>query len=338
MSGAWLEAARQIPGLTVAGLVDLDLDRARSRAAEFGLADALVGRDAEDTIRCTGADMVFDVALPSTRRDLALMAFRHGCHVLTEKPMADSLEHARDIMDAARAAKRIHAVIQNRRYHPGVRRIRRFIASGAIGDLTSLHCDFFIAPHFGGFREEMDHVLLLDMAIHTFDAARYMAGKVPVAVYCNEWEPMGSWYRQGSSAAAIFELEGGAMFTYRGSWCANGPRTSWESTWRIVGTRGSLLWDGYDDIRAEVTTDRAVPGQPYLRETEAVTVPALDPADRVGGHLGILQDFVAAIAAGKAPETRGEDNIRSLAMVFGAIASSTAGQRVPVVVPELQGA
>ena len=33
------------------------------------------------------------------------------------------------------------------------------------------------APHFGGFREEMDNVLLLDMAIHTFDAARFVSGQ-----------------------------------------------------------------------------------------------------------------------------------------------------------------
>ncbi len=70
-------------------------------------------------------------------------------------------------------------MIQNRRYIANVRRIRRFLDSGAIGTPTSIHCDFFIAPHFGGFREEMGHVLLLDMAIHTFDAARFMVNGEP---------------------------------------------------------------------------------------------------------------------------------------------------------------
>ncbi len=53
---------------------------------------------------------------------------------------------------------------------------RARIASGAIGALTSVHADFFLGPHFGGFRETMDHVLLLDMAIHSFDAMRCMTG------------------------------------------------------------------------------------------------------------------------------------------------------------------
>lgn len=333
MSRAWLEAARQVDDVVIVGLIDIDIARAKARAEEFGLSEAAIGTDAGDVIDRTRPDIVFDVVVPAARRDLALTAFDRGCHLLTEKPMADSLAHAGEIIAAGQAAGRLHAVIQNRRYHPAVRRIRRFLDSGAIGELTSLHCDFFIAPHFGGFREEMDHVLLLDMAIHTFDAARYMAGEVPKAVYCHEWEPAGSWYRQGSSAVATFEFGDGVVFNYRGSWCANGARTSWESAWRFIGTRGTLVWDGYDDLRAEVATDEPVPGQPVLRLTEPIVVPPAAASDRVGGHLGIIRDFVAAVKSGRAPETRGEDNIQSLAMVFGAIESAESGRRVAIRVP-----
>ncbi len=261
---------------------------------------------------------------------MALTAFGRNCHLLTEKPMADTIAHAREIIVAARSAGRIHAVVQNRRYNPSVRRIRRFIESGAIGELTSVHCDFFVAPHFGGFREEMDHVLLVDMAIHTFDAARYLAGATPLAVYCHEWDPQGSWYRQGACAAAIFELSGGIVFTYRGSWCANGERTSWDSNWRFVGTRGSILWDGYDDVSAAIATERGEPGQRVLRAMDPIEVPPLSPNDRVGGHLGVMQDFIAAVEGGPAPETAGTDNAKSLAMVFGAIKSAENSRRVEI--------
>ena len=77
---------------------------------------------------------------------------------------------------AATRAGRVHAVVQNRRYVEGVRRIREIIADGTLGELTALHADFFIGAHFGGFRDAMEHPLLLDMAIHTFDAARFMSG------------------------------------------------------------------------------------------------------------------------------------------------------------------
>jgi predicted dehydrogenase len=208
-----------------------------------------------------------------------------------------------------------------------VRRIARALRVGIVGDVTSVHADFFLAPHFGGFREDMDHVLLLDMAIHGFDAMRCMTGFAAKGVYCREWNPPGSWYRNGSSAAAIFDLEGGAVFDYRGSWCAQGLRTSWECAWRFVGTRGALVWDGADLLRAEVAGE----GRDGLFDNVvAAPVSELDPTDRADGHMGVLSDFVAAIAAGTAPETVGHDNIRSLAMALGAIESAQAGQYVEI--------
>ncbi|TPL95588.1 Gfo/Idh/MocA family oxidoreductase [Mesorhizobium sp. B2-3-12] len=327
MSRQWLDAASRIDGLAIVGLVDLDAERARARAVEYGLANAVTGTSLDAVLDQTKPDAVFDVVVPAARRDVALSAFAHKCHLLTEKPLADSPENARTIVEAARRAKRVHAVVQNRRYVANVRRIRRFLDSGVIGAATSIHADFFIGPHFGGFREEMDHVLLLDMAIHTFDAARYMVAGEPAGVFCQEWEPAQSWYRQGSSASAVFDLGGGKVFTYAGSWCAAGFRTSWEGSWRIVGERGSLTWDGHDGLKAEAV----VSGRDGLMDkTEPVGVPALDPSDRVGGHLGIIQDFMHAIETGTEPETRGADNIKSLAMVFGAIESAETGRRVAI--------
>ncbi|MBZ9843003.1 Gfo/Idh/MocA family protein [Mesorhizobium sp. CA5] len=327
MSKHWLDAVKQIDGLAIVGLVDLDAERAQARAREYALSDAIIGTNFDAVLDQTKPDAVFDVVVPAARREVALSAFAHDCHLLTEKPLADSPENARAIVEAARKARRIHAVVQNRRYVPNVRRIRRFLDSGVIGKPTSIHADFFVAPHFGGFREEMAHVLLLDMAIHTFDAARYMVAGEPASVYCQEWEPVNSWYRQGSSASAVFDLGGGKVFTYAGSWCADGFRTSWEGSWRIVAERGSLLWDGHDGLKAEVIASGR---DGIIDKTQPIEVPPLDPADRVDGHLGIIRDFMHAIETGAEPETRGADNIKSLAMVFGAIESAESGRRVTI--------
>ncbi|HTR12234.1 MAG TPA: Gfo/Idh/MocA family oxidoreductase [Roseiarcus sp.] len=327
MSKAWLDAARRIDGLSIVGLVDIDLERARSRALEFRLngADAAASLDA--MLDSKQPDVVFDVVAPAARSSVARSALAHGCHLLTEKPLAASLEEARAVVAAARKADRVHAVVQNRRYHPGVRRIRRLLDSGGIGRPTGIHCDFFLGPHFGGFREEMEHVLLLDMAIHTFDAARAMTGLEASRVYCREWNPPNSWYRQGSSAAAIFDMGGGAVFTYRGSWCADGERTSWEALWRIVGERGSLVWDGFDAIGAEATSGAR---DGLFDAVRGLEIPPLDPADRVGGHFGVMQDFIAAVRGGPLPETAGADNLKSLAMVFAAIKSAETGRPVDI--------
>ena len=329
MSEVWFDAARRIDGLSIVGLVDLDLDRARSRAAEFGLEGAATGASLDAMLDSRPTDVVFDAVVPAARTSVARSAFAHGCHLLSEKPLAASLEEGRAIVAAARKAARVHAVVQNRRYHPGVRRIRRFIDSGALGRPTSVHSDFFLAPHFGGFREQMEHVLLVDMAIHTFDAARAMTGLDGERVYCREWDPASSWYQQGSSAAAIFDMSGGAVFTYRGSWCAEGAATSWEASWRIVGERGSLVWDGFDAIRVEAVEARTREGR--FARARTIEVPQLDTADRVGGHFGVMQDFIAAVRGGPPPETAGADNLKSLAMVFGAVESAEGGRPVDIV-------
>lgn len=330
MSRAWLQAAAKIPDLRIVGLADLDVERAKRRAAEFSLQDLVVAADLDSLLSRSRPDLLFDVVVPAARQAVVSASLAAGCHVLSEKPMAETLADARDLVARARAAGRIHAVVQNRRYVPGVRRIARALRSGVIGAVTSVHADFFLAPHFGGFREEMDHVLLLDMAIHGFDAMRCMTGLTASAVYCREWNPANSWYRQGSSAAAIFELENGAVFVYRGSWCAAGVGTSWECAWRFVGTKGALTWDGADKIQMEVVGRG--PRDGLFDAVTPVDVWPLAAEDHVGGHFGVLSDFVAAVRSAGEPETVGHDNIRSLAMVIGAIDSAEAGRRVDIVI------
>jgi predicted dehydrogenase len=327
MSRAWLDAVRKLEGLQLVGLVDIDVAQAEKRAREHGLTNAAVGGDLAAILSAAKPDIVFDVAVPQARRQVVETAFAHDCHVLTEKPMAIDRDDARAILLAANRSGRLHAVVQNRRYLAAVRRIKRFLDSGALGRPTSIHCDFFIAPHFGGFREAIDNVLLVDMAIHTFDVARYVIGGTPKTVFCTEWEPVNSWYKAGSSAVATFQMEGGTIFNYRGSWCAAGLNTSWESSWRIVCERGALTWDGFDRLMAERTTGQR---EGLFDLTEMVEVPPLDPRDRIGGHFGIIEDFVDAIRTGGEPETRGSDNIKSLAMVFAAIESAGSGHRVAV--------
>ena len=327
MSQTWLDAVAQLDGVRVLGLADLNLARAEGVAARHDLRDVATATDVPELLARTRPDIVFDLVVPAARHAVVSAALAANCHVLSEKPMAESLAQAHDLIARAEAAGKIHAVVQNRRYLANVRRIAAHVSSGVVGEITSVHADFFLAPHFGGFREEMDHVLLLDMAIHAFDAVRCMTGLPARNVYCREWDPKSSWYQQGSSAIAIFEMGNGAMFTYRGSWCAAGLGTSWECGWRFVGTHGTLTWDGYDQLRAEVSTAKRTG---LFDEVAAVRLPEAAPAGRIGGHLGVLQDFIAAVKGGPAPETRGADNIQSLAMTLGAIASAKAGRRIEI--------
>ena len=326
MSQAWLTAASEIADLEVVGLVDLLPEAAQRRADQFSLSEALIESDLQRALERAAPDIVFDCTVPEAHLHVTLTALAHGCHVLGEKPMADTLEHARQMVAAAQAAGKLYAVIQNRRYDPNIRRLRQLITEGQLGPLTTLNSDFYIGAHFGGFRDTMPHVLLLDMAIHTFDAARLLTGADPVSVYCKEWNPAGSWYARDASAVAVFELSGGIIYTYRGSWCAEGLRTTWEADWRVIGTRGSATWDGAERIEARAVSATGS----FLSENAAVEAPPFADLGKTGGHAGLLREFIRCVQTGEQPETSCTDNIKSLAMVFGAIASAERGVPVPI--------
>lgn len=330
MAKGWLRALQSASDLSheveIVGLVDLDLSVAEALAVEFKLNDVAVGQDLAAVIETTKADIVFDIVVPSARFAVVSTALGLGCHVLSEKPLATSMEEAKSLLSLAAETGRVHAVVQNRRFISGVRRLRRAVEDGLIGDVSGIHCDFFIGPHFGGFREAMDNVLLLDMAIHTFDAARFVSGKQPLSVYCVETNPPGSWYAHGASANAIFKLSGDVVFTYRGSWCAEGRRTSWESAWRLVGSKGMITWDGEESFEATVAGEE----QGLLRGHHVLAVPAAPDENEIHGHRSVLTDFIEAIKSGRRPETASDDNIKSLSMVFGAIESARTGLPVSI--------
>ena len=334
MATGWaksLTSTSLVERVEICALVDRNLEMARKLQADLGLTTAVLSTDLATVLADLKPDLVFDIAVPSARLGIVRMALRAGCDVLTEKPMATSLAEAAAINATARETGRVHAVTQNRRYKDGIRRVRATLERGVIGEITALHADFFIGAHFGGFRDVMEHVLLLDMAIHTFDAARYISGEEPEAVYSIETNPKGSWYAHGAAATAIFEMTNGVQFSYRGSWCAEGSDTHWDAAWRIIGTKGTLIWDGLDAYQIKVVTGT----DGFSR---ALTeVPILPPADasQTEDHTSVIRAFLDALDHGHAPETSGEDNIRSLAMVFGAIESSASKQRV-LINPEVQ--
>ncbi|WP_201360414.1 Gfo/Idh/MocA family protein [Dictyobacter formicarum] len=325
MSGAWLEAVRQLPEVEIVGLIDILEEAARKKATDFQLPNAIIARDLASVFEQTEVDAVFNCTIPEAHYEVTMTALKHGCHVLSEKPLADSMEHAKEMLAAAQQSGKIFSVIQNRRYEPAIRQIKHFLEQKTIGGITTVNSDFYIGAHFGGFRDHMKHVLLLDMAIHTFDAARLLIGADPVSVYCKEWNPRGSWYDQDASAIAIFEMVDGTIYTYRGSWCAEGLPTTWECDWRVIGEKGTLIWDGGKKQQAQIVKETGS----FISVYQDIEIPAYE-ADNIGGHAGLIREFFECIQNGTQPETQAADNIKSLAMVFGAIESAETGQAVRI--------
>ena len=327
---AWLDACRThfADSIELVGFVDINADAARTRATEYA-PGAWTGTSLDEALATLKPDVVFNCTIPDAHLATSTAALNAGSHVLTEKPLAANLPGALALRATAAHTGRTLSVIQNYRCRREARTVRAALASGVIGKLHTINADFFLAPRFGGFREQMKHVLLLDMGIHTFDASRFFSGASPVAVYCHEFNPTGSWYAHGASAHAIFEMTGGVVVNYRGSWCAQGLQTNWNSSWRFIGDRGTLLWDGGEGIRAErVVGDWN--GKEFHQLVEPVAISLLPDEPASNGHAGMIGEFLAALDGGAAPSTVVTDNIQSFAMVEHAILSADSGQRIAI--------
>lgn len=323
MGRAWGKNLKEHPDVEVGGWVDIRPGAAEEAAEALQLSGPHTGDDLGKALAEVKPDFVVDVTIPEAHRDVTLQALAAGVPVLGEKPMADSMEHAREMVAASEKAGKLYMVSQSRRYDARIQTYRTLIQE-QIGALGILNSDFYIGAHFGGFRDEMASVLLLDMAIHTLDQARYLSGADPVSVYCEEFNPAWSWYKGDASATALFEMTGGLRYTYRGSWCSEGKNTSWEADWRAVGPKGTAVWDGTGAPSADVVTKSGS----FFSETEPHMTEV--PANVPGGIAGSLRDFLKAIQTGATPMGECHDNIKSLAMVFAAIESSAVGARVPV--------
>jgi predicted dehydrogenase len=326
IAGAKYDATKGRSDIEYVGLVDIDIGRARKRAADFHLDGVPVGTDLSAMIEKTRPDIVFDCTVPEAHAPVTINALERGCHVLGEKPLADTMENARRMIAAAKKAGKVYAVTQNRRHQAEIRALAKFLASGELGRVTTVQSTFLLGAHFGGFRDRMEHVLLLDMAIHSFDQARLVMGADARTAYCHEWNPAGSWYDHDASAVAIFEMTGGIVYTYQGSWCAEGLNTSWECDWRIMCERGSVAWDGGSTLKAV----KVVKTAGFISELTPVTIPVTPIAPEKSGQGGVVDEFIAALEEGRDPETVCTDNIKSLAMVHAAIGSADEGRKVDV--------
>ncbi|WP_308635050.1 Gfo/Idh/MocA family protein [Paenibacillus silvisoli] len=323
MSNTWLDYAAERANAEIVGLVDIYEETAKAQAAKRSL-QVPTFTDLAAALEETQANLVFDVTIPASHKHIVTTAMRAGCNVLGEKPMAESYADAEEIVALSKETGRSYAVMQNRRYNKQIRSYRDLLHAGAIGTLGSLHAEFFLGPHFGGFRDLMDNPLIVDMAIHTFDQARFLTKADPVSVYCHEYNPPGSWYKGNASAICIFEMSDGSVFSYNGSWCADGLNTSWESNWRATGSEGGAVWSGSSMPYGEYV-DRTQP-ESFTRSMKRIE--GKQEWDGREGHFGCLDEMFSALEENRPAETDCRDNIKSVAMVFGAVESAKTGQKI----------
>jgi predicted dehydrogenase len=310
MGRAWLDTIEAAPDVELVGIADIDPATASAAVAGLG-RNVPIGPDGVALARATGARALVNATVPEAHHPVTTAALFAGLDVLGEKPVAPTVAEALSLAAASQVTGRLFMVSQSRRWNPQLFALRAMAEDlGALGALTT---DFFRAAHFPGFREEMAHPLLVDMAIHAFDSARFVLGAEPVSAYCEAYNPPWSWFAGDAAATAVFEMEGGVRYTYTGSWCSPGAETSWNGVWRVSGEKGTAGWDGDHEPVLDADVDVAPrPPVPY------------------SGIAGALLVFTDALRTGVPPMGEVHENILSLAMVEAAVRSAETGVRVPL--------
>jgi predicted dehydrogenase len=313
MGRAWIRAIDRSPDAELVGLADLDRGTAEEALAQRGRA-VPISADAVELAHATGAAAIVNVTVPGAHLPVNLAALDAGFPVLCEKPITPTVRDALVLVAAAESTGRLLMVSQSRRYYAALDVLRERAA--AMGPIGLLSTEFLKAPHFGGFREEMDHPLLVDMAIHSFDVARAVLGRTPERVDCRSFNPSWSWFRGDAAAEALFEFEGGARFQYFGSWVAAGLETSWNGSWRAGTSGGTVHWDGESAVQVQQ-------GDEPVERLDVV------PAHNESID-GSLAEFLGALATGATPSGEIHANVLTLAMVEAAVRSADTRQTVEI--------
>jgi UDP-N-acetylglucosamine 3-dehydrogenase len=157
------------------GVVDVDYERARRVAEEFHTE----AYQSHMQLIKAGVEAV-SIAVPtSLHRDIALTYLEHGVHVLVEKPIADTVEKALDIIRAAERNNLVLLVGHVERFNPAVQKLKQLVDRGELGSIITLS-----AKRVGPFTTRIADVgVIVDLAVHDIDVMAYLLGEHPFQVY-----------------------------------------------------------------------------------------------------------------------------------------------------------
>ncbi len=133
--------------------------------------------DAKQVINDAGVDAVAIATPVESHYELALEALRAGKHVLVEKPMTQSAEQARKLLQEAEKSGTVLMVDHTFVYTGAVRKIRELVDAGELGEIYYYDSSRI---NLGLFQHDVD--VVWDLAVHDFAILDYIFDEHPVAV------------------------------------------------------------------------------------------------------------------------------------------------------------
>lgn len=320
--GAWSE----LPGARCVALFNRTRAKAEALGHELGIP--AVYDDAEELLRREEVDFVDVVTDPSTHARFVELAVAHRKPVICQKPMANDLATAERMVAACRGAGVPFLVHENWRWQAPVRAVKAHLASGALGRVFRARLTmvsgfqlFVNQP----FLAEVERFVLTDMGSHILDVARFLFGEAE-GLYCRT-ERVHRHIKGEDVATVMLAMRSGATVTvelgYPGT--PYGERERFPETFALVeGETGSLelgpdYWIRLNTKDGTLVRRHAPPRYAWADARYDVVHASGVPCN---------ENLLGALRGDGRAETTGEDNLRTVRLVFAAYESAASGRAV----------
>lgn len=325
-----LPALREVSGIEVRALADVDAARLASVGERFGVARRFV--DYREMMEAGDVDAVAVCVPPRLHTEVALAALAAGKHVLIEKPLALKLEECELLTERAAQAPTLKVLVGfNLRWHRLVREARAIVGRGELGEIrlvrTVLTSGVRSDADFSEWRKERETGggALFELGVHHFDLIRFLLGDEVAEVAASSPAP-------DETATVAARMRGGAQVL-----SAFSESTGENHGIEIYGARGWLRLSCYRADGLELFGAAQYEGTlgarlRKLRQTLA-QLPSMIRQSRRGGdyvasYASEWQHFADAINEDSTIEATLADGTRSLEITLAAWESAAHGRTV----------
>lgn len=266
---------------------------------------------------------VIDICTPThTHKELVLKAAAAGVHIICEKPLALSLADGQEMIEACKAAGVKLLVAHVVRFFPQYARAKASVERGEIGQVAVMRLTrASFKPRFaevGSWFHDSTKSggMILDLMIHDFDYARWVAGEVEHVFAKNAAGRFPNV--DGDYAIAILKHKSGAISNIEGGWVYPNPlfRTALE----IAGDQGLI----------ELAHEAAKPIAVYRHQSATTSADIAVPASPLAQdpYTTQIKHFYDVLTADAQPRLTAEDGLAALQIALAAIQSAQTGRRV----------
>lgn len=330
-TGFWaryqLAAWREVPGARCVALYNRTVAKAEALAREFGVP--AVYSDPEELVRREQPDFLDIITDVGSHRRLVELAAAHRTPVICQKPLAPTLADARAMLAACHQAGVPLFVHENWRWQAPLRALKQVLDEGRIGRIFRARITYSNSfPVFDNqpFLKEAEQFILADIGTHILDSARMLFGEAR-SLYCHTTRVHPD-IKGEDVATVMLGMVSGASVTCEMSYASRVEHDRFPETYVLVeGDQGAV--ELAPDYWIRVTTATGMLAKRFPPPFYAWADPRYALAQVAG--VACNANLLAALCGKQPAETTGEDNLKTLELVFGAYNSARTGQAIPVV-------